>query len=233
MKSSDWLVSGSKDNTIKLTKLSYNYRFLPGSDLGIHAFKKLATCKTTQYNKSINEITLMPQRINILHVLAHQGREEMLQKALEAGCHFLESAEGKTPLSISLERNKKRCTEVILKYIKNLEDQEKKRRMLSRIGRDLPKVLQTNSPHLTSLCQAFTFETVKPIKADKLPIYDKTQADLLSCSSQELAELRDVKVGRTNFKFNFLEGSQNSLEVLRALKALSGLNACEVSLCRL
>jgi len=221
---SEYLVSGSKDKTIRLTTMNYKYRLFPGSDLGIHHFKKLANSSALDYNKSINEITIMPQRINILHVLARQGKEKLLEKALEEGCYFLESRDRRTPLSISLEKGNKRCTEVILKYIGSLENKVRQAKILSLMHRDLPSVLETNSIYLGSVCEAATLSFVDFIRKSELPQYVKTNTPVFNPSDYS-SELEDVRIGCTRLKFNFLEGSESSLKLLKALES-TGSSEC-------
>ena len=215
---SEYLVSGSKDKTIRLTMMNCKYRLFPGSDLGIHHFKKLANSSALDYNKSINEITIMPQRINILHVLARQGKDKLLEKALEEGCYFLESRDRRTPLSISLEKGNKRCTEVILKYVGSLENKIRQAKILSLMHRDLPSILETNSIYLGSVCEAATFSFVDSIRTSELPQYFKTQVPVFNPSDYS-SELEDVRMGSTQLKFNFLEGSESSLKLLKALES--------------
>ena len=212
-----YLASGSRDKTIGLEKMTYKYRFLPGSNIGMHSFKTLANSNVAQYHKSANEVTIMPQRINMLHVLAHQGRDKTLEKALEAGCHFIESRSGRTPLTISLDKKDKRCTEVILRYIANLKDRDKQKNILSRIQKDLPRVLETNSAYLHPLCEAATSSLTDSIRIKNLPEYIKAQAPIVKFS-ESFCEPKDVRMGRTKFNFNFLEGSRNSLKLIKTLE---------------
>ena len=213
----NFLVSGSDDGTIRFTKLLYKYRFSPGEVHGIYLFKKLAESNLSQYNRNINHVAIMPERINLLHVLAYKGKDKLLRKALKEGCYFLESRVGKTPLTYSLENGNKRCTEVILKYIHKLKDVCKKRVIISKIGKDLSGIIKTNSAQVSSICTEITFSTIKSMKIRNLPYYAKSEVAPWNYSEPS-SEFKDVKVGRSNFKFNFLEGSWDSLKLLKALK---------------
>ena len=212
-----YLASGSNDGTLKLTKLAYKYRFIPGSNIGIALFNKLAKSKAAHYHKSMNSLAIMPRRVNMLHILAHQGRDKALRKALNQGCCFLESESGKTPLTVSMDKIDKRSTEVIFKHVAGIENKVRQRSILLKIYKDLPRILKTKSAHLNSVCEVITSSFNLSTTVNKLPQYIKTHGPLVNPSDRS-SEPKDVRMGRTQLKFNFLEGSQDSLNTLKALE---------------
>ena len=217
-KINNYLVSGSWDGTIRLTKINYKYRRFPGVTTGIHALKTLATKRAYGYHRSINEIAIMPQGINILHILAYQGRDKVLKEALEYGCHFAKSSSGKTPLSIALEQENERCVEAILSYLGNLENKESQKSMLSRISQDLPKLIGTNSIYIKPVLEAIISSFTDSIRISQVPMYIKTQSPL-PARPESSSDFKDVKIGHTKMGFNSLEGSQGSIDLIRALES--------------
>ena len=220
----NYLASCCDDGKIKLTKLVYDYRSSPGPIHGIHLFKKLTESNACQYDKSINSLAIMPQKINLLHILAYQGRDKLLEEALEQGCCFLESSSGKTPLTFALENNNKRCTEVILKYVRDLEDTHRQRVIVSRISKDLESIIETDSSHLSFICEALTCSSIKSMEINKLPAYINNENDIVNYPKTS-QEIKETKINRTNFRFNFMGGSNDSLGLLKALQE-TGRSEC-------
>ena len=227
--SGDFLASGSDDQTVKLTKLSYDYRFLPGYDTAVYSFKKLAESEFSEYSPKINEILIMPQRINILHVLAHQGKYKMLKRALKEGCPFLESAAGETPLTIALDQGNKRCVEAILKYIGKVKDKRVQKVMVSKIGGDLASIVETDSVHLGPIFKAASMSFTDFEDTEQLPKYTKTkdpQVNLLEHSfksTEASKKTEEVKIGYTRLQFKFSSGSKESLDLLNALESTESI----------
>jgi len=210
-----YLFSGSNDKTVRVTKLYSEYKDSPGLAIEISEIRNIVDSKSSQYNRTMNQLRINSQNINLLHVLAYQGKDQLLKIALEQGCQFLKSAKGNTPLTVSLEAGNKKCTEVILKYISELEDCPRKSFIFSLISEDIPRLLEENFSQATSICESATSNAVRPIKTSKLPHYFKDQVPF-NAYIEKTGEYKNVKAGTTQFKFNSEEGSHESLRLLNA-----------------
>lgn len=110
---------------IRLIDFNFKYKEYPHKSYFIKDLKELAKSKECKYIDTLNDIVINPQRINILHIFAHQGRDIALTLALEGGCPFIKTFDGSSPLTISLNNGFIRCTEAIIKYICNTDNEQR------------------------------------------------------------------------------------------------------------
>mmetsp|Transcript_13642 Transcript_13642/g.19929 ORF Transcript_13642/g.19929 Transcript_13642/m.19929 type:complete len:1212 (+) Transcript_13642:24-3659(+) len=231
----NYLVSASVDTNIRVNQLKHDYRgslesFITPLDSGsIAAAQQLFSNETKNYNGSINSVLIKPEKLNPLHFFSFYNKIDLVNQALEKNCPFVKSAKGETPISIALYKNSRKALDAFLNHIVESKNNFRQDEILAHCSQDLPGVIESSSSLVKPLCEALTVE-IDPEVVDfteSLPYFYCTEHPVISKSEVSSAQSKPKNVvgGQTKFKYNFLEGSTESLELLKALGGTSSTEA--------
>ena len=119
---SKFIVSASEDLTVRIWDLN-DPTILKLSDfvanLDTFLFLNIVMNRYDPKLKMISH-SISPLRINLIHIYAYLGLNELLKKALEIGTIIKVDAHGNSPLYYAIERNSQNCIDAILAYLNNL-----------------------------------------------------------------------------------------------------------------
>ena len=118
-----YVVSASNDCTIKLWDLqSIGELELVDISGTLDSFLYLTKIKTKASPSLINYKALFsPLRVNLAHIYAYLGYEDLLAEALDLGTEIRTDSAGNSPLQYALLRRSQGCIDVILDFITDLK----------------------------------------------------------------------------------------------------------------
>mmetsp|Transcript_6398 Transcript_6398/g.6289 ORF Transcript_6398/g.6289 Transcript_6398/m.6289 type:complete len:421 (-) Transcript_6398:737-1999(-) len=179
------------------------------------------------YPEIMNHCIIMPHCINLLHIFTHRNQLDLLEAAIDRGCSFIRNANGKSPLTLSLDTKNKDCIKRITKKIVGVDDPN----ILIRVESDL---IRLNKCATESLVHFYKQSFKEP--SEKLPKFaiplkspvnfntsiSRTIDPTLYIAAQSREEIRSEKdvllnFKVSNFRLNYTLGSQESIDFLVSL----------------
>lgn len=122
----NYIVSVGNDLTIRIWDLK-NIGELEVVDIEgpLDSFLYLTKIKKKISPSQMNYKTLFsPLKVNLAHIYAYLGYDELLAEALKLGTEIKIDADGNSPLKYALERRTQGCIDVILDYLAELREKD-------------------------------------------------------------------------------------------------------------
>lgn len=210
------------------TPPAHTYQSYTGNYLFAQCLEDLKQGKCE--NRGAAERTVLPLKINALHVSAYYNQTKQLSSYLRAEVPIVYGAFG-SPLSVALRRNTKRCIDEIVMWVNCLLENGKGWISMQNITDDLPHLIKKSSPHILTL---FT-NILRKSQQVGLPLQIVPLGDLPLVQFQStwrvtpalIAEMdnglvvtkgsESVEFLVTEFRWNFAAGSPDSVQLLSAL----------------
>ena len=167
---------------------------------------------------------ILPECLNIMHVLAYKANKTLLKDAFRSGCRFLRSESNLTPLTISLAKEFRDVTEYLIKKV-------------SRVCLSNPYIMTVleedinaiNDSEANSISDFYRVAMMAPVQ-ENLSTYGKPKLDNLTLINPSLLvnqedflingekeESEYVTYLVSTFRLPFTEGSRSSIEYLISL----------------
>jgi WD40 repeat protein len=179
-----------------------------------------------KYRSELNSVLVMPNNINILHMLAYDNKADQILDALAAGCSIVKSSNSESPVTIALRRNSRACLDALIDGITKMEDLIKIKSTMEAICEDITSILETGSKNLVPFLE-FLFNKLDPVfivPKGNLPI--RVFSDFYSPTIENFKDQIDqrvnkaiqlVEIAHTRLKWNFQRGSSKSIELLDSI----------------
>ena len=167
---------------------------------------------------------ILPECMNIMHVLAYKSNKAFLKEAFRAGCRFLCSESNLTPLTISMAKEFRDATDYLIKKV-------------SRVCVTNPYIMTVlegdinaiNVSEAISISDFYRVAMMMPVQ-ENLLTYGKPKVNNLTLVSPsvlvnqedflidgEKEESEYVTYSVSTFRLPFTEGSRSSIEYLKSL----------------
>lgn len=252
-KDSRYIISGSDDKSMKVWDTSHYIQnsLVSNSCISIsgseYIFRSagfveamVSGFQLTTPEVWMNDMMIVPHRLNALHILCYYNLPEKLRTAMNYGCPVIKNAYGETPLTIALNRRSQNCIDVLLEYVIELRelDLQKMKTVVQILSQDIYRLIQRGSAYLGVFLDVI-FITSDPsfeIPRYSLPRYSLTdskfiqrddliinRATSISQPSQDNEELL-IEFQISSFSWNFESGSIQSLQLLTSLQECSFSN---------
>ena len=186
--------------------------------------KKLSLNKIKSFDEYWKDYAIFPHIVNVLFILIKANQPELLKKAIASGAKFLQEQNGESPLSAALSWKNNICADVILKSLSKMK-LHKEHGILESIENCMNKVINSNLSQLPKL-----FESLFPVTTNNLSLYAKLRHKppmILESGSKNIHDERfidesgnkteQIEFRRSICRFDFVMGSQESLQLLRAI----------------
>ena len=231
---SQYVITGSDDKTVRITPFVVPWESTDKSPL--HQTSEVASImQSLKEGSHLNYVAaktlLFPYNVNSLHISAFYNYSERCREYLEMGVPFLKGAFG-SPLTVSLKWKTLKCTDVLLKYLRDLAETVKKDDewpIFKCINEDIPALLGCGSGLLhTFFSVLMQTPFIPPLPqfitpTSPLPIVQFSESRLLDIKTFDKSDKGGMGSELVNFligliRWNTTPGSNQSLELLNALQ---------------
>lgn len=219
-----------KDAPIQIFGTRFNFRMLTFIDHVLNITSPIL------HEEWMNDIVISPYRINILHFYAYFNQHSKLKQGLNMGCRFIQNVRGESPLTVSLNRNTRKCIDAILKFMIKMhgKNDESLCLYLKVVSKDVPDIIIKGSKHLSAFMGILFSEAKQSdlpsfaIPKAKLPLYIYHSSMKISPNSFILPESASqsqllIQFHVSKLPWNFENGSRESLKFLKALMSCSDM----------
>jgi hypothetical protein len=181
----------------------------------------------------MGDIVLGPLRVNAVHICCYFSLFKSLKQALNLECPIFQSINGESPFKVPLEKNSRKCADILLEYLIKLKELNDPRlpRYIEVITSDIPNILKTGSNYLPDFLEILFSEfkdkclpsyavpkSVPPIQIQSPAFYMLAENFINTNTQQQSGQEQLLRYVRSLFKWRFENGSNSSLEILKAIR---------------
>lgn len=219
------------DNKIFMCKNIFSYGsepFLIGPQIPSLAFSEYfhLALKEDVLPDHVYNWTIMPECINIVHLLAYNSKIPLLKESFKKKTNFLKSRIGISPLTIALRKDYRDTIEYLIKKIARASNSGSYPFIMSVIEADLPDINMSNVSSISDLyreamCAPYQYNLPnygRPITSEKMIVstgYYVNPEDFLS-NDQGIPE-EYVTFLTSTLRLHFSIGSLHTIEFLKSL----------------
>ncbi|OMJ79063.1 hypothetical protein SteCoe_21010 [Stentor coeruleus] len=186
--------------------------------------QKLFKNKTKIFDAYWKDYVIFPHLVNLLYIFIKANHPDLLKQAITSGVKFLQEQNGESPLSVSLIWRNYNCADVILKTLAKMK-LHKEPGIVENIESCMTKIINSNLSKLPKF-----FESLFPIVSSRLTLYSQMKSKapmILENKSRKIEEnnfvdyegkdKEQVEFKSSIVRFDFILGSQESMQLLRAI----------------
>lgn len=201
----------------------YGYLFL-------NYFTQMLRSNSGTIDSYWKDYTLLPFKMNLLHVAAYNGNIKEVKSAIKMGIKLLRNSLGDTPVSICLDRNNRKCADVIIKRLSKYLNTTQPM-ALRNLENIITRLLVSSLPSLAVL-----FKGGFPEITENLPSHGKLKRhkkvivmsesglidskNFLVKTSESEKNMKDeeyIMFRQSNFCMNLELGAKESMQLIRSL----------------
>jgi WD40 repeat protein len=178
----------------------------------------------------MNSVVISPTNSNILSIYSYLNLYTQLSQALKSGVDITQDINGMSPLTISILRNTRGCTDAILQHLIDLEEEGDARvfSYIQALNADIPNLIEHGSANLRSFIELLFKKSPQKdlpmfaIPRSSLPIikhhdFRFISKDLYIKPSSDSGDQEILEFYSSYFNWNFTTGSHASLRFLNAV----------------
>lgn len=177
------------------------------------------------------DYTLLPFKMNLLHVAAYNGNNKEVKTALKMGVKLLRNSLGDTPVSICLDRNNRKCADVIIKrlskYVTTTQPMA-----LRNLENVIPRLLVSSLPSLAVLFKGGFQEITENLPSHgKLKrskqVIDMSESGIINShrflvnsneAEKNMKNEEYIMFRQSKFCMNLEMGAKESMELIKSLR---------------